>query len=99
MKRRVLSMNYTANHADDGIARIIGVVMTSCGAAALFIAGSSMRWLSLELHLCMHIPALNRERRTRKSGGTYRCTSHAGIWHARAREQPAQRAQRHCANQ
>jgi len=41
MKRRVSSMNYTANHADDGIARIIGVVMTSCGAAALFIAGSS----------------------------------------------------------
>jgi hypothetical protein len=41
MKRRVLSMNYTANHADDGIARIIGVVMTSCGAAALFIAGST----------------------------------------------------------
>jgi len=41
MKRRVSSMNYTANHADDGIARIIGVVMTSCGAAALFIAGST----------------------------------------------------------
>ena len=41
MKRRVSSMNYTANHADDGITRIIGIVMTSCGAAALFIAGST----------------------------------------------------------
>ena len=41
MKRRVLSMNYTANHANDGIIRIIGIVMTICGAAALFIAGSA----------------------------------------------------------
>ena len=41
MKRRVLSMNYTDNHANDGIVRIIGVVMTICGAAALFIAGST----------------------------------------------------------
>jgi len=41
MKRRVLSMNSTANHADDGIARIIGVIMAICGAAALFIAGST----------------------------------------------------------
>jgi peptidoglycan lytic transglycosylase len=38
MKRRVLS---TDNHANDGIVRIIGVVMTICGAAALFIAGST----------------------------------------------------------
>ena len=37
MKRRVLG---TANHADDGVARIIGVT-TICGAAALFIAGST----------------------------------------------------------
>jgi len=41
MKRRVLSMNYTDNHANDGIIRIIGIVMTICGAAALFIAGSA----------------------------------------------------------
>jgi len=41
MKRRILSMNYAANHANDGIARIIGVIMTVCGAAALFIAGST----------------------------------------------------------
>ena len=34
-------MKYTADHANDGIVRIIGVVMTICGAAALFIAGSS----------------------------------------------------------
>jgi rare lipoprotein A len=40
MKRRVLSMNYPDNHANDGIVRIIGVVMTICGAAAL-IAGST----------------------------------------------------------
>ena len=39
MKRRVLSMNYI--HANDGIIRIIGIVMTICGAAALFIAGSA----------------------------------------------------------
>ena len=32
-------MNYTGNHANDGIVRIIGVVMTICGAAVLFIAG------------------------------------------------------------
>ena len=37
MKRRVLS---TDNHANDGIVRIIGVVMIICGAAAL-IAGST----------------------------------------------------------
>ena len=37
MKRRVLS---TDNYANDGIVRIIGVVMTICGAAAL-IAGST----------------------------------------------------------
>lgn len=41
MKRRVLSMNYTDNHANDGTVRIIGVVMTICGAAALFIAAST----------------------------------------------------------
>jgi len=34
-------MNYTDNHANDGIIRIIGIVMTICGAAALFIAGSA----------------------------------------------------------
>jgi rare lipoprotein A len=34
-------MNYTDNYANDGIVRIIGVVMTICGAAVLFIAGSS----------------------------------------------------------
>jgi rare lipoprotein A len=38
MKRRVLS---TDNHANDGIVRIIGVAMTICGAAALFIADST----------------------------------------------------------
>jgi rare lipoprotein A len=37
MKRRVLS---TDNHANDGIVRIIGVVMRICGVAAL-IAGST----------------------------------------------------------
>jgi peptidoglycan lytic transglycosylase len=41
MTRRALSMNYTDNHANDGIVRIIGVVMTICGAAMLFIVGSS----------------------------------------------------------
>jgi peptidoglycan lytic transglycosylase len=38
MKRRVPS---TDNHANDGIVRIIGVAMTICGAAALFIADST----------------------------------------------------------
>jgi|SRR5262252_7807859 rare lipoprotein A len=38
MIRRVLS---TDNHANDGIARIIGAVMTICGAASLFIVGST----------------------------------------------------------
>jgi rare lipoprotein A len=37
-----MSMNYAVNHANDGIVRIIGVVMTICGAAALFIAGSTI---------------------------------------------------------
>jgi rare lipoprotein A len=37
MKRRVLS---TDNHANDGVVRIIGVVMRTCGVAAL-IAGST----------------------------------------------------------
>jgi rare lipoprotein A len=37
MKRRVLS---TDNHANDGVVRIIGVVMRICGVAAL-IAGST----------------------------------------------------------
>ena len=41
MKRRVLSMNYTDNHANNGLVRIIGVVLPICGAAALFIAGST----------------------------------------------------------
>jgi rare lipoprotein A len=41
MTRRVLSRNYTDNYANDGIVRIIGVVVTICGAAVLFIAGSS----------------------------------------------------------
>ena len=41
MKRRVLSTNYTDNHANDGIVRIIAVVMTICGAAALSIAAST----------------------------------------------------------
>src|SRR5262245_13820275 len=34
-------MNYTGNHADVAIVRIIGVVMTICGACARFIAGST----------------------------------------------------------
>ena len=41
MKRRVVCMNDTGNHANDWIVRTIGVVMTICGAAALFIAGST----------------------------------------------------------
>jgi rare lipoprotein A len=41
MMRRVLSMNYTDNHADEGNVRIIAVVTTICGVAVLFIAGSS----------------------------------------------------------
>ena len=41
MKHRVLSMGYTHNHAKDGIVRTIGVVMTICGAAAVFIGGST----------------------------------------------------------
>ena len=41
MKRRVMNMNYTDNHANDGIFRIIGVVLTICGPAALFIATST----------------------------------------------------------
>jgi rare lipoprotein A len=42
MKRRVRSMNYTDNdnYANDGIVRI-GAVMTICGAAVVFIAGST----------------------------------------------------------
>jgi rare lipoprotein A len=40
MTRRVLRI-YTDKHAKGGIVRIIGVVMTICGAAALFIAGST----------------------------------------------------------
>ena len=34
-------MNYTDNHANGGVVRITGVVMTICGAAMVFIAGSS----------------------------------------------------------
>jgi hypothetical protein len=41
MKRRVLSVNYTDNYANDEIVRIIGVVMTICGATVLFIGGST----------------------------------------------------------
>jgi rare lipoprotein A len=40
MKRRVLSMNYPDNHANNGLVRIIGVVLTICGAAALFITSA-----------------------------------------------------------
>jgi rare lipoprotein A len=42
MKLRVLSiMKYTDNHANDWVVLIIGVVMTICSTAALFIAGST----------------------------------------------------------
>ena len=37
MMRRILSMNYTGNRANDGI--VLGVVLTICGAAVLFITG------------------------------------------------------------
>ena len=33
--------SYTDNHANNGIVRIIGNVITICGAVTLFIAGSS----------------------------------------------------------
>ena len=33
--------SYTDNHANNGIVRIIGNVITICGAVMLFIAGSS----------------------------------------------------------
>ena len=36
--RRVLSMNYTGNRANDGIVSL-GAVLTICGAAVLFITG------------------------------------------------------------
>ena len=35
-------MNYTDNHANDRIVRIIRVVMTICGSGALFIATSTI---------------------------------------------------------
>ena len=41
MNHRILSMSYTDSHANDRIVRVVGVVMTICGAAALFIAGST----------------------------------------------------------
>ena len=41
MTRHVLSVNYTDNHASGGIVRVIGVGITICCAAVLFIAGSS----------------------------------------------------------
>ena len=41
MKRRVVCMNDTGNHANDWIVRIIGVVMTICGAAVLFVTVST----------------------------------------------------------
>ena len=57
--RRVLSMNYTGNRANDRIVRIIGVVMQPiCGAAVLFVTVSLARSLSPELPPCMHIPGL-----------------------------------------
>lgn len=34
-------MNYTDNHANDRIIRIIGLMIAICGSAVLFIAGSS----------------------------------------------------------
>jgi rare lipoprotein A len=34
-------MKYTDNHANDWVVLIIGVVMTICSTAALFIAGST----------------------------------------------------------
>ena len=34
-------MNYTYSDANDGIVRIIAVIMTICGAAALFVIGST----------------------------------------------------------
>ena len=52
MKCRVVCMNDTGNHANDRIVRIIGVVMTICGAAQL------ARRLSPEMRPCMLIPAL-----------------------------------------
>ena len=42
MKDRFRSMNYTDNHANDRIVRIIRVVMTICGSGALFIATSTI---------------------------------------------------------
>ena len=47
MKRRVLSANY----ANDWIVRIIGVVMTICGAATLFIADSTSAMPDFAAHV------------------------------------------------
>ena len=41
MTRHVLSVNYTDNQASGGIVRVIGVGISICCAAVLFIAGSS----------------------------------------------------------
>ena len=41
MKRYSLSINCTDNYANDWIVRIIGVVITICGAVMLFIVGST----------------------------------------------------------
>ena len=40
MKRRVLSTNYTVDHSNQ-LVRFIGIVVTICTAAALFISGST----------------------------------------------------------
>ena len=58
MTRHVLSVNYTDNHASGGIVRVIGVGITIFCALCFSSLAHPVQGLSLELHPCMHIPAV-----------------------------------------
>ena len=84
---------------NDEIVSIIGVVMTICGGAALFIAGSTSAMAEsgiASVNTCSGSETASRER-ANPAGLTAAHRTLAFGAH-RARDQPAQQEQRHCAD-
>ena len=68
-------------------------------APRFYLSAHLLPGLSLELPPFMHMPAEKPPAAKARIPRTYRCASHAGIRHACARDQSAQRAQYYCTDQ
>ena len=77
----------------------VGMGAAICGAALLLACSSAAMAESGLASVYAYSGGKTASGERANPRRTYRRTSHAEIWHARARDQSAQRAQRHRADQ